>query len=173
MPDTAKQLITMHLGAAGFAQHWKYCDLVANYLATFTSELLNQSEAHSNLVSTVLNELLEVVFRRNNGTGEIGITLTGGDTRLNVAITVPVDDEDRQFYQKMAELTSRSDVAEIHREYVVKHAEGAAGEGASSDEDELILSLLELAAFYDAVLGVKPADDGRGVLLELPFQVEP
>ena len=116
-----KQLITLRLGAAGFGQHWKHCALVSNYLATFTSELLDKSEVHANLVSTVLNELLEVVFRRNAGVGQVSITLTGDDERLVVKISVPVDEKDRAYsIVEMAELVARSDVEELHQEQIVK-----------------------------------------------------
>lgn len=157
-----KQLITLRLGAAGFGQHWKHCALVSNYLATFTSELLDKSEVQANLVSTVINELLEVVFRRNAGVGQISITLTGGDTRLAVKISVPVDDEDRAFYTKMADLVARDDVEALHRNQIVAPA---------MDEVNLSLGLLELAAVYQAVLEATPSEDGSSVALHLPFQL--
>lgn len=159
-----KQLITLRLGAAGFGQHWKHCALVSNYLATFTSELLDKSEVHANLVSTVLNELLEVVFRRNAGVGQVSITLTGDDARLVVRISVPVDDNDRDFYMEMAELVQRSDVDQLHQEQIVQPAD----EGSN-----LSLGLLELAAVYQAVLEVTPSDDGSSVLVQLPFRFDP
>lgn len=158
-----KQLITMRLGAAGFAQHWKHCDLVANYLATFTSELLHKTDSHANLVSTVLNELLEVVFRRNAEQGEIGITLKGDATQIVVEISVPVREGDHQFYQEMAELVQRADRDDLHRQHLEKDAD---------DEQDLALSLLELAASYEAVLEVKDSTQDNMLLLELPFRVE-
>ena len=160
-----KQLITLRLGAAGFGQHWKHCALVSNYLATFTSELLDKSEVHANLVSTVLNELLEVIFRRNAGVGQVSITLTGDDERLVVKISVPVDDKDRAFYMEMAELVARSDVEELHQEQIVMPAD----ESGSN----LSLGLLELAAVYQAVLQVIPSEDGSSVLVQLPFRFVP
>lgn len=159
-----KQLITLRLGAAGFGQHWKHCALVSNYLATFTSELLDKSEIHANLVSTVLNELLEVVFRRNAGVGQVSITLTGDDTSLVVRISVPVDDNDRTFYMDMAELVSRNDVEKLHQEQIVQ---------PSDEGNNLSLGLLELAAVYRAVLEVSPSDDGSSVLVQLPFRFDP
>ena len=163
-PEPMKQLITMRLGAAGFAQHWKHCDLVANYLATFTSELLHKTDAHANLVSTVLNELLEVVFRRNAEIGEIGITLKGDETQLVVEISVPVALGDREFYEEMAQLVQRNDREELHRQHLA--------EAPDTGEHNLALSLLALAAVYDAVLQVKSASDGGPLLLELPFRME-
>lgn len=162
--ETMKQLITLRLGAAGFGQHWKHCDLVANYLATFTSELLNQTEAHANLVSTVLNELLEIVFRRNAGQGQICITLTGDEAELLVRILVPVDQGDLAFYGDVAAMTARTDVHDLHCEQL---------EQPAPDERNLSLGLLELAAVYGAVLKVTPVDEESAVLLELPFQVNP
>ena len=159
-----KQLITLRLGAAGFGQHWKHCALVANYLATFTSELLDKSEVHANLVSTVLNELLEVIFRRNAGVGQVSITLTGDDKRLVVKIAVPVDEKDRKFYTDMAALVARSDVDMLHQEQIVK---------PTDEESNLSLGLLELAAVYRAVLEVTPSEDGSSVLVQLPFQFVP
>lgn len=156
-----KQLITLRLGAAGFGQHWKHCALVSNYLATFTSELMDKSESHANLVSTVLNELLEVVFRRNAGVGQISITLTGSETCLAVKISVPVDEKDRAFYLEMADLVARQDVDDLHREQIVQ----------PSDESNLSLGLLELAAVYNAVLQVTPSEDGNTMLVQLPFQL--
>ena len=163
-PAPMKQLITLRLGAAGFGQHWKHCALVSNYLATFTSELLDKSEVHANLVSTVLNELLEVVFRRNAGVGQISITLTGGEARLVVKISVPVDDKDRAFYMDMAAMVARDDVEALHREQIVK---------TNDEESNLSLGLLELAAVYRALLEVTPNEDGSSVLLQLPFQFTP
>lgn len=159
-----KQLITMRLGAAGFAQHWQHCDLVANYLATFASGLLQRSEYHAILMSTVLNELLEVVFRRNAGTGQIGISLSSDDRQLVVEILVPVNETELAFYQEMAELVTRTDIAELHRQHIMQ---------PYSDDRSLTFSLLELAANHNAVLHVQMADDGHSVLLQLPFHIDP
>ena len=158
-----KQLITMRLGAAGFAQHWKHCDLVANYLATFTSELLHKTDSHTNLVSTVLNELLEVVFRRNAEEGEIGITLKSDLAQIVVEISVPVREGDHKFYQEMAEMVQRADRDDLYRQHL---------EEAIDDEHNLALSLLELASSYEAVLQVKDSTQDNMLLLELPFRVE-
>ena len=162
--DSMKQLITLRLGAAGFGQHWKHCDLVANYLATFTSELLNKSESQENLVSTVLNELLEVVFRRNSGAGEIGITLSGDKKQLVVEILVPVGEADREFYTEMAQLVRRQDRDELHTQQLAE---------PQAEEHNLSWSLLQLATVYEAILGVIDVGDGNSVRLELPFPVEP
>lgn len=159
-----KQLISMRLGAAGFAQHWKHCDLVANYLAAFTSEILHKSDVHANLVSTVLNELLEVVFRRNAGQGEIGIVLKGDGIKVVVEISVPVAEEDRRFYEDMTKLVQRHDRDELHRQQLADPDE--------TGEQNLSLSLLELAAVYDAVLEVQSVDDAGPLLLMLPFQID-
>lgn len=162
--SSIKQLITMRLGAAGFAQHWKHCDLVANYLGRFTSELLQKSDSHANLVSTVLNELLEVVFRRNAGKGEIEISITGDSAYLVVKILVPVNEEQLSFYQDMTALVQRSDVAELYQKHLT---------AASLDENLLTLSLLELATSYQAVLQLETLMERSRVLLCLPFPVEP
>ncbi len=156
-----KQLITLRLAAAGFGQHWRLCSLVSDYLATFTSELLDKTEAHENLVSTVLNELLEVVFRRNAGTGQITVTLVGDETHITVKIVVPVEEEHRRCYEEMAELVAGRDIDDLHQKRLSQ---------LDMDEPDLSFGLLELATVYDAILEVVPVEE-RSVLLQLPFRL--
>ena len=59
-----------------FISEWLHCDYLSTYLARMISHNRSDSVLHSNLFSSALNELLEVVFRTR---------LPGGDLACKVS----------------------------------------------------------------------------------------
>lgn len=56
-------VLALTLPAADFQAEWKRCDLLANYIGEYTGYEYPHREWAENLVSTVMNELLEAAVR--------------------------------------------------------------------------------------------------------------
>lgn len=151
-------LITLKMAAAGFRIHWKHCDQVANYLALVARTRLDRSPEYENLLSTVLNELLELVFRRNAAAGEIALVMSEREGSLDIHVDVPVGESDRAFYLEMAARLAREDLDHMREELAL----------APPPTANLTAGLLELASVYGAVLTATDADEGR-VRLRIAF----
>lgn len=51
----------IHMQAGDLQEHWKRCNMVANYIAEYVSYQFTEREWAENLISTVTNEFLEAV----------------------------------------------------------------------------------------------------------------
>ena len=62
METQLKKVCGISLALEGFTAEWRHCDIVSNYISRAAS--FNRADAflYSNLLSTVVNELLEVAF---------------------------------------------------------------------------------------------------------------
>jgi hypothetical protein len=61
LPIDSSLMFALHLPANDLQQHWKRCNLLANYLAEYVAYQYSEREWAENLISTVTNELLEAI----------------------------------------------------------------------------------------------------------------
>lgn len=139
----ASPLVELQLETAAFAGDWNHCDHVANYLAQLVSHDRPDSFLYANLLSTVLNELLEVIFARHAPRGAVTCTLSRENGADLLDFTVPVDEADRAYYQASAAGAKSADVAETYTRTLL-----------GGDVSEAALGFLELAADYGARISV-------------------
>jgi hypothetical protein len=144
------------LEADAFAADWRHCDQVANYLAQLVAHDRPDSFLYANLLSTVLNELLESVFARHRRPGSVRCTLLREGRNDRVELVVPVDASARAFYEETVAAAQSAGVAETYTRTLL-------GKEAPAD----LLGLLELAADYGARLSVEETGSAEEIRLVL------
>ena len=143
-----------------FARQWTHCHLVANYLARFVSSNEGDPERHATLMSTFVNELLEVLFHNHAEDGEIGIIFRRRGRHVVLQFTIPVADKHRVFYRMAVNMVNQPDLKGWFRARLREPAEG----------EDTMLGLVELVAVYACTLTLsEPAGSDRvSLFLELP-----
>jgi hypothetical protein len=142
-PASMSPLVEIDLETASFAADWNHCDQIANYLAQLVSHDRRDSFLYANLLSTVLNELLEVVYAQHNPTGALKCTLAREGQSDRIALTIPVHDDARAFYERSVSATQSEAVAESYTRTLLGEA-----------PPDRALGFLELAANYGARLSI-------------------
>jgi hypothetical protein len=138
----ARPLVHLDLEPSAFAADWKHCDQVANYLARIASFDRADTFLYSNLLSTVLNELFEVVFFNHRPPGMLKCALLRNGTTDRIELTIPVDAPSRDFYQRSVTDSQSDRVAELYTKSLL------------GDRPDRSIGFLELAADYGARISV-------------------
>src|SRR3954468_12200586 len=112
--SAAAPLVELSLGADAFARNWSHCDQVANYLAQLVAHDRPDSFYYANLLSTVLNELLESVFARQQRQGTVTCTLLRDGPEDRIELLIPVDADARAFYEQTVAAARDSGVSEVY-----------------------------------------------------------
>ena len=143
-----------------FARQWSQCHLVANYLSRFVSANESDPERHATLLSTFVNELLEVVFRNHAEDGEIDIIFRKRARDVVLQFTIPVADQHRVFYRMAVNLVNQPDLKSWFRARLREPAE----------TEDTMLGMVELVAVYACTFTLpEPAGSNRlSLFLELP-----
>src|SRR5262249_45389246 len=110
----ARPLVHLDLEPSAFTADWKHCDQVANYLARLASFDRPDTFLYSNLLSTVLNELLEVAFFNHQATGTLKCSLLREGTTDRIELKIPVDGAIRGFYEKGVSDAQSTSVSELY-----------------------------------------------------------
>lgn len=164
-PLTSKfgMIISARFSVTGFANDWRHCHQMANYLARFASANEGDPERHATLLSTFFNEVLEVLFRHHASEGQIAISFQRRNGRILLKAVVPVDEQNEDFYKSTIELVNQPDPLAWYRDRL---------ERAAEEGDDQALGLLELAAVYGSVFTVSKTDDDSALLLSVDFPLE-
>jgi hypothetical protein len=150
--DSSEQLVPLikaTLALDAFSSDWKHCDQTANYLAQFVSADRPDPSVFSNLLSTVLNEILEVVYGHHPGVGAALVAISALGQEIHIELTLPVDEATRQFYAEALEPLSREDPMTLYQREL---------ERLYSGPPHPAMGLYELAADYGAKVEKKEAD---------------
>lgn len=134
-------LVELDLETAAFAADWNHCDQIANYLAQLVSHDRRDSFLYANLLSTVLNELLEVVYAQHAPTGAVKCALAREAQTDRIALTIPVESDARSFYERSVAATQNPAVTESYTRALL-----------GEEPPDRALGFLELAANYGARL---------------------
>lgn len=148
----AKPLLQYDLEPATFAADWRHCDRIANYLAGLASFDRADSFLYANLLSTVLNELFEIIFGQHTASGRVvcGILRSGNVDRIELQI--PVSEAEREFYRRSVAAAQAPEVGEVYQKSLL-------GDGTS----DCAVGFLELAADYGAKIHIEERT-GSGLL---------
>src|SRR3954470_11729129 len=109
-----KPLVSLQLETTGLGAVWGHCDQIQNYLAQLASHDRTDTFLYANLLSTVLNELLEVVFSRHQPPGMVNCRLLRRDRTDRVELTLSVDAAGRDFYERSVAAAQASGVSELY-----------------------------------------------------------
>jgi hypothetical protein len=143
-----------------FARQWSHCHLVANYLARYVSANEGDPERHATLLSTFVNELLEVVFRNRADEGEIEVIFRKRARVVVLQLIIPVDNQHRMFYRMAVKMVNQPDLRSWFRARLEEPADG----------EDTMLGILELVAVFTCTFTLaEPAESNRlSLFLELP-----
>ena len=142
-------LIKATLALDAFSSDWKHCDQTANYLAQFVSADRPDPSVFSNLLSTVLNEILEVIYGHHPGMGSALVAIGTVRQEIHIEITLPVDDTTRRFYAEALDPLKTEDPAVLYQREL---------ERLYSGPPHPAMGLYELAADYGAKIEKKEID---------------
>jgi hypothetical protein len=149
MDDAFEQLLHLEMEMATFSADWQHCDQVSNYVARMVSHNRSDPIRHSNLLSSILNELLELLFRSNGYEGGLscGFYRCGQVERIEVRFPCPPDQ--RRFYETLVPRLEKKEARARYLDSVLNDAEPI---------DQAIL--LGLLVNYDADVELCASDGG-------------
>lgn len=124
--------------SSGFARQWAHCHLLANYLARYASANEGDPERHATMLSTFINELLEVIYRNHASDGEIEFVFRKKGRHVLIQASVPVTEANRIFYRMAVQIVGQPDLKSWFRARLEEPSEG----------EDTMLGLLELVAVY-------------------------
>jgi len=155
-----RMIMAAKFSGNGFARQWSHCHLVANYLARYVSANEGDPERHATLLSTFVNELLEVVFRNHAEDGEIEVIFRKRGRQVVLQLTIPVTDQHRVFYRMAVTMVNQPDLKNWFRARLEEPSEG----------EDSMLGMLELVAVYTCTFTLaEPAGSNcLSLFLELP-----
>lgn len=133
----SRPILSMAAEARTFGADWSHCDQLSNYIATALSLGRPDPLLYANLLSTILNEVYEALFRRELGQGEIDCTLFNEGEELLIVFDFEAKDADREHFDSVVRRASSADAARCYEEAL-----------ASGADDSSELGLLGLAVDY-------------------------
>jgi hypothetical protein len=139
--------IDMKIGV--FGSQWTHCDRISTYVARMVSHNRTDSLLYSNLFSSVLNELLETVFRIHGGEGDFACSVRRNGPVDRIEITLPCDISQAGFYRDAMDAIHGSEAADRYRLALF-----------STGPLNPDIGLLELAVDYDAQMSVEQVGEG-------------
>jgi hypothetical protein len=145
---------------ATFTADWLHCHQLSNYVAQMVSHGRRDPVRHSNLLSSALNELLEMSFHSNGQHGEFTCVFYRAQHIERIELTFPCEEKQRRSYNELV-LGLQHDLA------LTSYLDVIANDTAAIEE----AILLGLIVNYDADIEVR--DDGADALklvVDLPLE---
>lgn len=164
-------VISAQFSASGFTKRWTHCNQLANFLARYASAGEPDPERQATLLSTFINEVLEILYR-NHHNGEILLTFRMRGKRLEMRAEVPADADAQSFYERAVGILSRPDLDSWYREWLERVPvldEGPPRDGAEPELDISSAGVLELVAVYNTAVRLEGSADGRIIVLSFDF----
>ncbi|MGD9971966.1 MAG: hypothetical protein AB7S77_02775 [Desulfatirhabdiaceae bacterium] len=129
----------------GFVADWRRCDQFSNFLAESFSLAKADPFAFSNMLSTIINEVLETIFYHNAGRGSLTLQLTEEDMATVFRAEFAVDSATRSMYEDIVSTLANQDPVRLY-EQLLFHVSSA---------DTRNICLYEIAADYGVRLAVE------------------
>ena len=92
-------LLEIQLQMEDFATSWSHCDLCSTYVASMVSHDRHDPIRHANLLSAALNELFEMSFHAQYGTGTLNCRFCRSASSERVDLTFACSSEQRDIYE--------------------------------------------------------------------------
>lgn len=163
LPDAYEPMVEIALPRGDFYSFWQNCDLISTYLARMISHNRSDLVRYTNLFSSAVNELLEMVFRTHQSEGKFTCRVSRRGDLERVYIEFPCSHGERLYYEEA--LNQATESSRLER-YLASMSgkEGPGGETA----------LLELALDYGATLQLEHPDDNTlAIIVDLPLETLP
>lgn len=142
-------LLCVEMDVADFLCDWLNCDQLSNHLAAMVSHDRGDPIRYANVLSSALNEVLEVSFRTPSNCGRLSCEISRSDDTDRIELTFPSPREQRRGYSEALSDMARGSALESYLK--------AISDDAPLDAKALILGLV---TNYDAVIDVQTAAEG-------------
>ena len=126
----------------GFIADWRRCDHLSNFLAEALNLIKADPFAFANMLSTVINEVLETIFYHNAGRGSLTLALSEENAVTVLRAEFAVDDSDRLLYERIVTTLAAHDPVALYEQLLFQ----------VSSVDTRDICLYEIAADYGARL---------------------
>jgi len=93
--------VTNIFSLQGYLNDWQHCSQLSDYLAQFVSTKQIDPDSFSNLLSTILNEVLESIYHYSKKDGNVIIDIYNQDFCVIVKAAIPVDQQSHSFYNNV------------------------------------------------------------------------
>lgn len=143
-----EKLMQIELEMALLTANWSYCDRISSYVAQMVSHNRTDSLFYANLFSSALNELLETVFRQNDGMGSLRCTVYRQGHIDRIELLLAASGETAAFYQRAVAQLQGPDTTQRYHDALY-----------SAGPIDPSIGLLELAVDYGAQLWVEAHND--------------
>ena len=127
---------------SGFTADWRRCDQLSNFLAEAFSMVKADPFAFSNMLSTIINEVLETIFYNNAGKGSLVLQLREENAVTILCAEFAVDDSTRSLYERITNSLATQDPVLLYEQLLFN----------VSSADTREICLYEIAADYGARL---------------------
>ncbi|HUX40508.1 MAG TPA: hypothetical protein VMV83_04995 [Rectinemataceae bacterium] len=148
-PQELPRLLSMTLNIREFSRSWQHCDSLSNFLGRAVSADKKDSFRYENMVSTVINEVLEALYHNHGSeeSAELGIGIDG--SKLEFSIIFVPDRASSAFYEEVARSLSDGNVQERYEKFLLADKEVAPG----------LAGFLEIASTCDARVSISTSEN--------------
>jgi len=154
-----EQLLNLEMEMATFTSDWLHCDQLSNYVARMVSHDRRDPLRHSNLLSSALNELLEMSFRSQAQEGELICVFYRHQQIERIELSFPCPSQQHRFYAELVQGLK-------HSGKLANYVEVIADETAPLEQ----AILLGLAVNYDADIELRVSTaDALTFVVDLPL----
>ncbi|MFZ3048566.1 MAG: hypothetical protein WA151_21845 [Desulfatirhabdiaceae bacterium] len=144
---TMPEAIRVCCDMPGFVADWRRCDHFSNFLAESFSLAKADPFAFSNMLSTIINEVLETIFYHNAGHGFLTLQLSEENTATVLRAEFTVDHSTRLMYEHIVDTLANQDPVVLYEQLLFQ----------VSSLDSRDICLYEIAADYGARLTIETA----------------
>jgi len=146
-----------------FTQDWRHCDQTSNYLAQLVGVSHPQAKRYINLLSTILNEMLEVIFRQNkinDVKGSMNISIKQEGNYVFTTFDMPVNELEKDFFIQTIESINQGDSKAIYQQALQTTVINN-----KDNEACLPLGLYDVVANYDVKIHYQTENHTRFAIL--------
>jgi hypothetical protein len=151
METPAQKVCDISLALEGFAAEWRHCDIVSNYISRAASFNRADAFAYSNLLSTVVNELLEVAFWRHGPGGPLNLGIWERPPETVIELELPVDGPTKIFLTELVKTIRDGDPQSLYLAELIREQANPSSIG-----------FYELASNYNAKIEIQ--DQGENLV---------
>lgn len=142
-----KLLVSVNYKLDKFTQDWRHCDSSANYLAQLVSSSSTDPTKMFIMLSTVINELLEVIYYMHNDDNHLRIDVKKLDENLIVDFGLTLAEQQLQMFDGFFNKLANEQAKEIYLSEM-NHLQ-------NGKEVHPFIGLFEIIADYKVLLALR------------------
>jgi len=165
-PDFALEqtpVISARISTDGFAASWRHCQLIADFTAGFASSNFFDAQRHANILSSFLNELIELAFHRHKPAANLLVEVFKQGEALLLCLTVPAGpDLQSEYLSIFHQVRDEGSMAYLRASF----------RGQPDDPTTSPTSLIEMVRVYGLNLDIQASRNAQTVHITVPINFE-